>query len=137
LEDKFDQWCVIELFGFKKIAGRVSEVTVAGGSFLRVDIPGPDGKTIASPHYGPAAIYSLTPTTEEIAKAFALQHQPEPVTRWELPRETPATAVKYAYCSYRLSCDKGILCSECNVYLEANKHENQGSAAGEEIEDEP
>jgi hypothetical protein len=40
---------------------------------------------VATQFYSPAALYCLTPTTEEIARAVALRNQPEPVTRWELP----------------------------------------------------
>jgi hypothetical protein len=29
--EKFDSWCLIELFGHQRIAGRVTETTIAGG----------------------------------------------------------------------------------------------------------
>jgi hypothetical protein len=35
----FDQWCIVELFGHTKIAGKVSEAQIGGQSFIRVDVP--------------------------------------------------------------------------------------------------
>lgn len=32
-------WAIVELFGHSKIAGEISEQTIAGGPFLRVDVP--------------------------------------------------------------------------------------------------
>lgn len=34
--------------------------------------------------YGPAAIYCITPTSEEMAGKVAALGRPEPVTQWEL-----------------------------------------------------
>jgi hypothetical protein len=38
-QDKFDSWAVVELFGHQQIAGRVTEASIGGCSFLRVDVP--------------------------------------------------------------------------------------------------
>ena len=38
-QEKFDQWAVVELFGHQQIAGRVTEASIGGCSFLRVDVP--------------------------------------------------------------------------------------------------
>jgi hypothetical protein len=86
-----DVWAIVELMGHKRYAGRVREVTIAGGAFLRVDVP-EGGDFAASTHYfGPAAIYGLHPTTEEIARRAAHAERPEPVSRYDLlPRGLPA-----------------------------------------------
>lgn len=83
-EPTFEGWAILELMGHRKPAGMVSEVTLAGGAFIRIDVPGEKGPT-ATQFYSPAAVYCITPTTENLARAFAQRAQPEPVTRWELP----------------------------------------------------
>ncbi|HZR77899.1 MAG TPA: hypothetical protein VFA58_01750, partial [Chthoniobacterales bacterium] len=62
-EDKktFDEWALVELFGHARIVGRVTEATIAGGAFIRVDIPDKEGKTIFTRFFGPSAIYSMSP----------------------------------------------------------------------------
>ncbi len=63
----FDQFCIVELFGHQRIAGRVSEQTIGGQSFVRVDVPECNGQPAFTKLYGSGAIYALTPVSEEIA----------------------------------------------------------------------
>jgi hypothetical protein len=83
-EEKFEGWCILELMGRRKMAGKVSEASLGGGAFLRIDVPG-EGSNVATQFYSPSAVYCITPTTEEIARQVAPRWQPAPVTRWELP----------------------------------------------------
>jgi hypothetical protein len=83
---RFEGWCVLELMGHRRLAGMVTEVEIAGSGMLRIDVPGEDGPT-ATQFYSPSAVYAITPTTEAIARGFARRYRPEPVQRWELPRE--------------------------------------------------
>ena len=82
--DKFEGWAILELMGHRRLAGYVREQEIAGTGMLRIDVPGEAGY-VATQFYSPAALYCLTPTTEEIARAVAKRAQPEPVQRWELP----------------------------------------------------
>lgn len=82
-ETMFGSWCILELFGHRRLAGYVTEAELFGAKLLRIDIPTGEGMT--TQYYGNAAVYGLTPTTEEIARAVAKRNQPEPVHRWELP----------------------------------------------------
>lgn len=77
-------WAVIELMGHRRMAGYVSERDVAGQPFLQIDVPAEDGST-ATQLYSAGAVYCITPTTEDVAKAVAFKSQPTPVHRWELP----------------------------------------------------
>lgn len=89
----FEEWAIIELFGHRKIAGKVTESTICGGGLLRVDIPDKDGKITLTQFYGPSAIYSMTPTTETTVRQVTSQFDAAPVSRWELPQlplRTPA-----------------------------------------------
>lgn len=82
----FEGWSILELMGHRRLAGYVSEQEVAGQGFLRLDVftivPGP---AVATQFYSPSAVYCLTPTTEEIARAIGAKATPAPVSRWELP----------------------------------------------------
>lgn len=83
----FAEWVILELLGHRRLAGWLTEQQIAGASFLRLDIPGPSAdQPGATQLYSPGAVYAITPTTEEIARAVAAMHQPAPVHRWQLPR---------------------------------------------------
>lgn len=94
MSDPFKGWAILELMGHRRLAGLVSEQEIGGSGFLRLDVPGPstsDGPSgpsdfIATQFYSPSAVYCLTPTSEEMARAVAASNQPRPVQRWELPR---------------------------------------------------
>lgn len=85
--EKFDSWALVELFGHQRIVGKVTEATLAGGAFLRVDVPeqGPQQPAFTR-FYGPSAIYSLNPVTEEIARGLLIHYRNEPVSRFDLPQ---------------------------------------------------
>ncbi len=85
----FEGWGVLELFGHRRLGGYVSEQELAGQAFVRIDVPdrrGPAEKVLATQLYHPNAVYALTPCGESEARAVAYRNEPEPVTRWELPR---------------------------------------------------
>ncbi len=93
MSEPFEGWAVLELMGHRRIAGKLTEQT--GGCFaglLRIDVPGKDGAMMATQFYSSAAVYCITPTTEEIARAVAMRNMPEPVHEWELPKKLPAVA---------------------------------------------
>ncbi len=82
----FDEWALVELFGHQKIVGKVSEASLAGGAFLRVDVPAVGNAAAFTRFYGPGAIYSINPITEEIARGLVVSYRHEPVSRFELPQ---------------------------------------------------
>ncbi len=83
MEANFDQWCILELMGHRRLAGKVTDAVIGGGAFLRIDIPtNNDGCT--TQYYSPGSVYCITPTTEEVARMVARQSQPAPVYQWEL-----------------------------------------------------
>ena len=89
-QDKFDVWAVVELFGHQQIAGRVTEASIGGCSFLRVDVP--DQPTVDNgSYYGPqpalpaytryfgnGAIYAMNPCTEVAAREVAARIRVKP-----------------------------------------------------------
>lgn len=82
----FDEWALVELFGHARIVGRVTEATIAGGAFIRVDVPNDDGSEVVfTRFFGPSAIYSMSPIGKELALQLAKRQSAEPVKRYELP----------------------------------------------------
>jgi hypothetical protein len=85
-KSSFNEWALVELFGHQKIVGKVSEATLAGGAFLRVDVPAFNGEAAFTRFYGPGAIYSINPVTEDIARGLMAHYRNAPVHRFELPQ---------------------------------------------------
>jgi hypothetical protein len=89
----FGAWAILELMGHVKLAGYITEEELFGSKIGRIDIPGENGQTAVTQYFGGHTVYRLTPVTEDVARAFAIGHQPAPVTRWELKTvELPETA---------------------------------------------
>jgi len=79
---EFEGWAILELMGHRRIAGMVSEALVAGAPFVRIDVP---SVPPISQFYSAAAIYCLTPSTEELVRSWvAASSTRGPVERWEL-----------------------------------------------------
>lgn len=124
-EQNFEEWAILELFGHKRIAGRVTEQEIAGAGFLRLDVPMRDG-TVTTHFFQPSSVYAMHPVTEEVARAVALANEPEPVHRWELPAPAPVEDLKQPATldSHRVFCpvcshllrDDGI-CPSCGWEL--------------------
>ena len=55
-QQQFNHWAIVEVFGHNRFAGRVSEETVGGCSFVRVDIPKTDGGPAFTKLFGQGAI---------------------------------------------------------------------------------
>lgn len=78
---------ILELLGHRRLAGYLSEQTIAGSSFLRLDIPGEEGKPAVSQFYSGASVYCITPCDEETARAVAASlTERGPISRYELPQ---------------------------------------------------
>jgi len=112
MEGKFEEWSIVEVFGHRRLAGKVSDAAIGGGAFIRIDIPGPDD-TWSTQFYSPQAIYSIIPVSEELARGVAEQCQPEPVHRWELPQLQRAQVRRCRVCG----------CSEDNACIDPDTGE--------------
>jgi hypothetical protein len=78
-QETFDNFCIVELFGHQRIAGRVTEQVIASQGFVRVDVPQTKRQASFTRMFGPGAIYSITPVSPEIAQQAAEAICPEPV----------------------------------------------------------
>lgn len=83
----FEGWAILELMGHRRLGGHVKVQELAGAPFFRIDVPSVEGETFATQFYSPAAVYCMTPTTEETARAIAKREQPAPVHLYELALE--------------------------------------------------
>lgn len=81
---KFESWCIVELFGHTKIAGRCSEQNIAGTNFLRVDVPETKIHPAFTRFLGAAAIYSINPVEQGIAELAAGNLGVTPVSVWSI-----------------------------------------------------
>lgn len=86
----FDQWCIVELMGHQRIAGKVTEESHFGAALMRVDVPAVDGRDGFTKFYGGGAIYAITPVSEEVARGIAQMLDPSPINRWEMRQLLPA-----------------------------------------------
>lgn len=89
--ERFDSWAILELFGHQRIAGRVTEQTIGGCHFLRVDVPAlphaahageGDGVAAFTKFFTQGAIYALTPTDKATAIRAAEHLVAQPIEPW-------------------------------------------------------
>jgi hypothetical protein len=83
-EETFDCYAIVEILGRKVVAGRVTEQVIAGQGFIRVDIPAVNDQAAFTQLYGPGSIYAITPTTEEIVRAYVARNVGVPIQPWQL-----------------------------------------------------
>lgn len=86
MESTFEEWAILEIMGYRRLSGKVTEAVIGGGNFIRIDIPDNNDK-YTTQYYSPSSIYCITPTSEDIARQFAKSNQPAPINRWELLNE--------------------------------------------------
>lgn len=78
------QYCVLDLFGHQKIAGKVSEQEIGGQTFVRVDVPATSSQPAFTKFFGQGAIYSITPVDEATCKRAVESYQVEPIEVYRL-----------------------------------------------------
>jgi len=103
-ENKFDQWAIVELMGHQQIAGRVTEQSIGGAAFIRVDVPEQparpkreawDSDEQMIPAYtrflSSGAIYAINPCSEDLVKIAAERMRTRPAIPFAVhPPSLPA-----------------------------------------------
>lgn len=103
--EKFEMWAVVEVFGHQKFAGKVTEQSIGGCNFVRVDVPGvPESKgrygdaigerPPFTKLFGQGAIYSMTPVDESVALAVARSIAAEPMSIYIPAEFKPRPAIE-------------------------------------------
>ncbi len=99
----FQQWAILELMGHRRLAGLVTEATIAGASFIRIDMPKTAEKvgeadTWTTQYYSPASVYAISPVSEYIARHVANNTVYAPVSAYELRGlPSPEATVDHEY----------------------------------------
>lgn len=83
MEEKFEIWAIVELFGHQKMAGLVTEKTIGGSTFIQVDVPATPQQPAFTRLLNPSALYALNPVTEEVARFQAERIQSRPIEAWD------------------------------------------------------
>lgn len=82
--EKFDLWCIVELMGHQRIAGRCTEKSIAGVNMLQVDVPETKDQPAFTKFYGGTAIYAINPVDEQTCRATAHNLNAAPINAWNL-----------------------------------------------------
>lgn len=82
--NNFDAWCVVDLFGHARIAGKVTNQNIGSATFVRVDVY--EGAKLAfTRFFHPNAVYGISPVTRAVAIATAKAIDARPVQAWDVP----------------------------------------------------
>lgn len=66
-----ESWAIVDLMGHVEIAGRITKPGDYGGLW-QVDIP--EGETFRTEFFGSQSVYRIRMVSEEIARAYSVQH---------------------------------------------------------------
>jgi hypothetical protein len=81
-ENKFEQWAILEIMGHQRYAGLVSEQSVGGSNFVRLDVPQSGDRQPFTKLFGSSAIYAITIVDEETARGMCNQFCQEPMSEF-------------------------------------------------------
>jgi hypothetical protein len=97
-DQKFELFATVELFGHSRIAGKVTEQSIGGATFVRIDVPDTKEQPKFTKFFHPNAIYAINPVSEDVAIAMAERIRSKPIDIWDaeevLKRINAAKALK-------------------------------------------
>ena len=94
--EKFEAWGLLELFGHQRLAGKLSDQTIGGVHFLRIDVPAVGDVPPYTRFFTQGAIYGMTVTTEDVARRLAGTLQARPVSAYELRPVEPSRQLAHS-----------------------------------------
>jgi hypothetical protein len=89
-QQKFEAWGLLELFGHQRIAGRLTEQTIGGVHFVRIDVPTIGDVQEYTRFFTQGAIYGMTITSEDVARRLATGLRARPISAYDLAPSSPA-----------------------------------------------
>lgn len=84
MENKFELFAIVELFGHNRISGKVTEQSIGVATFIRVDVKATKTQPAYTRLLNPSAIYAINPVTEEVADLTAERLQTKPIEAWDI-----------------------------------------------------
>lgn len=93
-QEKFESWGLLELFGHQRLAGKLSEQTVGGAHFIRIDVPAVDDAPEYTRFFTQGAIYGMTVLSETVARQMANGLRARPVQPYDL-KALPAQSQRH------------------------------------------
>lgn len=81
---KFSEWCIVEVMGHQQYAGMVTDFTLGGAAFIRVDVPEIDGRPAFSKLLSPGSIFAITPCSKEAAFEACKSFRVRPFATFDL-----------------------------------------------------
>lgn len=94
--EKFESWGLLELFGHQRLAGKLSEQTIGGCHFIRIDVPEVGETAAYTRFFTQGAIYGMTPMEEATARKLAAYLRAVPVSPYELRSVEPARQLAHS-----------------------------------------
>lgn len=83
-EQKIEINAIVELFGHSRMAGKVTEQTIAGASFIRIDVPETTHHPKFTRFLNPSAVYAINPVIEEVMIQMAESISAKPIDDWDI-----------------------------------------------------
>lgn len=115
--EKFESWCLVELFGHQKIAGLCTEQNIAGTNMLRVDVPETKRHPPFTRLFGSSAIYALNPVDEKTARIYAESLSVSPIVVYEI--------TEYIKKQDKLLLEKPVAANPGNGHGESEEHDDE------------
>lgn len=84
-QEQFEAWGLLELFGHQRLAGKLTEQTIGGVHFIRIDVPAVESEPAYTRFFTQGAIYGMTVLTEDTATKLAGYLRAKPVQAYEVP----------------------------------------------------
>lgn len=84
-QEKFECWALVEVMGHSRYAGKVSEQSIGGCNFVRVDVPAFEGQPAFTKLLGQSSIFAITPVSGQVARGMAQQFRNAPISVYDLP----------------------------------------------------
>jgi len=84
MEEKFELNAIVELFGHQRMAGKVTDQSVGGASFIRIDVPETKSQPAFTRIVKPSAVYAINPVTEEVMLYMAENITAKPIDAWDI-----------------------------------------------------
>lgn len=132
-QQTLDCWAIVELMGHQRIAGRVTERSVAGVMMIQVDVPEVAEWPAFTRLLGGGAIYAINPCDEESARSWARTSMTtaSPITSFEgrglLTKMAESIVAKQSMAALPAGEEGAVMqCDDCGAVMHPEDHRRLG-----------